>query len=146
MILTGGCQCGRVRYEADVANHDAYLCHCRMCRRATGSAAADMVGLPKADVRWLTEEPAYYRSSPIGRRGFCATCGTPMTFDYPDSDKMDLTLGTFDDPGFFRPTHEFAIDTRLEAWRDTTGLPGYRLDQNPGTVDRWIKAVGKLPD
>jgi hypothetical protein len=33
-----------------------------------------------------------------------------------------------------------------EAWIDTTGLPRYRIDQNPSTVDRWMKTVGKLPD
>ncbi len=34
--MTGGCQCGRVRYAAEVDSDDAYLCHCRMCQRATG--------------------------------------------------------------------------------------------------------------
>ncbi|MCP4619929.1 MAG: GFA family protein, partial [Bradyrhizobium sp.] len=28
--MTGGCQCGRVRYVARVADDEAYLCHCRM--------------------------------------------------------------------------------------------------------------------
>ena len=35
--MTGGCACGQVRYTAQVENDEAYLCHCRMCQRATGS-------------------------------------------------------------------------------------------------------------
>ena len=35
--MTGGCACGRVRYTAKVEGDDAYLCHCRMCQRASGS-------------------------------------------------------------------------------------------------------------
>ncbi len=38
--VTGGCQCGRVRYEVGIADDDAYLCHCRMCQKATGGVAA----------------------------------------------------------------------------------------------------------
>ena len=34
--MTGGCQCGRVRYSAEIASDDAYWCHCRMCQRWTG--------------------------------------------------------------------------------------------------------------
>ncbi len=32
---TGGCQCGRIRYTAQLESLNAYLCHCRMCQKAT---------------------------------------------------------------------------------------------------------------
>ena len=35
--LTGGCQCGAVRYRLDAPPNDANICHCRMCQKATGS-------------------------------------------------------------------------------------------------------------
>ena len=44
--MTGGCQCGRIRYTVDVLEADAYLCHCKMCRRATGGASIAFVGVP----------------------------------------------------------------------------------------------------
>ena len=37
--MTGGCACGRVRFTAQVDDDEAYLCHCRMCQRATGSVS-----------------------------------------------------------------------------------------------------------
>lgn len=143
--MTGGCQCGRVRYAARIASDDAYFCHCRMCQRATGNVAIAFCNLPKADVRWL-REPDRYASSPIARRGFCATCGTPLSFEYPDSDRMDLTVASFDDPARFVPRHHFGIESRLEHWRDTAGLPGYRADGHAPLTERWMTALGKLPD
>ena len=44
-LHTGGCQCGRVRYRARIAGDAAYLCHCRMCQRATGGFAATFVAV-----------------------------------------------------------------------------------------------------
>lgn len=143
--MTGGCQCGRIRYEAVIGDEPAYLCHCGMCRRATGGFAAAFVNLPKASVTWA-REPDRYRSSAIAERGFCAACGTPLTFAFPDSDTTDLTIGSFDNPGAFVPHHHFSVETRLDGWLDTSGLPGYRLADHAPVADRWRKAVGKLPD
>lgn len=145
-VLTGGCQCGRVRYAADVADADAYLCHCRMCRRATGGASIAFVGLPVDAVRW-EREPDWYRSSPIAERPFCAACGTPLGFRFVErAEKMDLTLGSFDDPSSFRPAHNYASESILPAWLDASHLPGIRSEDNASVADRWIEAVGKLPD
>lgn len=146
--MTGGCQCGRIRYEALIDSDEAYLCHCRMCQRATGGVSIAFRNVARADVTWTTQEPDRYRSSPIAHRGFCRECGTPLTFEFSDgeSPNLDLTVGSFDDPGRFRPTHHFAIESRHEPWLDTTGLPGTRSEDNPSTRDRWMKYVGHLPD
>jgi len=143
--MEGGCQCGRVRYTVTITDDDAYLCHCRMCQRATGGISIAFKNVRKADVRWA-REPDRYRSSPIAERGFCSACGTPLTFEFPDSETMDLTVGSFDDPYGFRPTAHYAVESWHEAWLDTRGLPTYRTDQNKNVVDRWMKTVGKLPD
>ena len=39
-----------------------------------------------------------------------------------------------------------AIESALPAWQDTSHLPGIRSDENSNVTDRWMKAVGKLPD
>lgn len=146
--MTGGCQCGRIRFVVAVDDHDAYLCHCRMCQRATGGVSIAFKSVARAAVTWTTREPDRYRSSPIAFRGFCATCGTPLTFEFADADalNLDLTVGSFDDPGRLRPTHHFAIESRHEAWLDTKDLPGTRSEDNPSTRERWMKYVGHLPD
>ena len=143
--MTGGCQCGRVRYTADLEAFDAYLCHCRMCQRATGGVSIAFVNLRK-DQRVWQSEPDWYASSPIARRPFCRECGTPLGFEYPDSDKCDLTVGSFDDPSHFVPTSHFGAESMHAAWLDTRGLPTHRCDEYASLVDRW-KAVGlELPE
>ena len=77
--VTGGCQCGRVRYAVTIDNDDAYLCHCRMCQRATGGVSIAFKGVRRADVAW-EREPDWYQSSPIAGRPFCRECGTPFGF------------------------------------------------------------------
>ena len=144
--MEGGCQCGRVRYVAAIDSPDAYLCHCKMCRKATGGVSIAFRSLAKSDVKWTTNEPDRYASSPIADRGFCKQCGTPLTFEFPDSDTMDLTVGSFDDPSYFVPRHNFSVETILTAWEDTSHLPGKILADNPSTRDRWLKACGKVPE
>ena len=143
--MTGGCQCGRVRYSAAIEDDDAYLCHCRMCQRATGGISIAFKNVKKATVTW-EREPDRYASSPIAERGFCSVCGTPLTFEFPDSENMDLTVGSFDAPGRFQPRHHFGVESMHEQWLDTVALPRYRTDDNPNVVDRWMKTVGRLPD
>jgi hypothetical protein len=144
--MTGGCMCGRVRYSALVDSGDAYLCHCRMCQRASGNVSLAMKNVKAADVAWK-REPDYYASSPIARRGFCSSCGTSLTFEYLNgTDKMDLIVGTFDDPSRFRPTSHFGAESMHRGWLDTTGLPETRSEAYQPLVDRWMANTGKLPD
>jgi hypothetical protein len=101
--------------------------------------------LKKVDVKW-SSEPDWFHSSPIARRPYCRECGTPLGFEYPDSANIDLTIGSFDDPSRFRPKHHFGVESIHRAWLDTEGLPEYRVVDHKPTVERWKKAVGKLPD
>jgi hypothetical protein len=143
--MTGGCACGRIRYTARVENDDAYLCHCRMCQRATGSVSIAFKTMNKADVAW-ERQPDWYASSPIARRPYCRECGASLGFEHPDSEKMDLTIGSFDDPSRFKPRHHFGAESMHRAWIDTGGLPECRSDEYEPLTERWIKATGKLPD
>lgn len=143
--MSGGCQCGRIRYTVEVTDAEAYLCHCRMCQRATGGVWIAFKGVRKDAVEW-EREPDLYASSPIAQRGFCSACGTPLTFAFPDSETMDLTVGSFDEPGYFVPHHHYAVESMHAAWLDTHALPRYRTEDNPNVVKRWMDSIGRLPD
>ena len=94
--MQGGCLCGRVRYEAAPTHRDGYYCHCRMCQLAFGNTRAAYINLRKDELRWLNGPPSYYASSKIARRGFCGRCGTPLSFEFLDSERMDLAVGSLD--------------------------------------------------
>lgn len=142
--MSGGCACGRIRFDARVASDDAYLCHCRMCQRASGNVSLAMVGIEQSAVSW-SREPDWYRSSPIAERPFCAACGTSLGFRYLEgTTRMDLTVAAFDDPSRFRPTAHFGAEGIHEAWLHTSTLPRTRADEYDKLVARW-KAVGEEP-
>ncbi|MFK4873929.1 GFA family protein [Novosphingobium sp. ZW T3_23] len=143
--MTGGCQCGRIRYEAEVENDEAYLCHCRYCQKATGGFAAAFVQVAKAGVVWA-QEPDWYQSSAIAHRPFCSHCGTPLGFDFLDSSgNMDLTLGSFDEPGFFRPTSHSGCESLHPAWLDTKDLPRHTSAATESVASRWKAAGLEVP-
>jgi len=143
--LAGGCACGRVRYSVTVENHDAYLCHCRMCQRATGSVSIAFTGVKQANVRW-DSEPDWYDSSPIAERPFCRECGTSLGFRFKDgSDSMDLTVASLDDPSRFVPKHHFGAESIHRAWLNTEGLPEVRTENYPKLVEKWTAATGSFP-
>jgi len=141
--LTGGCLCGAVRYEARPDHREGYYCHCRMCQLAFGNTRAAYFNLRKDQVRWIHELPRYYASSKIARRGFCAHCGTPFSFEFLESERMDLAVGTLDDPSQFNPTSHFAVESRIAAWHAADGLPGERLDEQQALMARWKAAYGE---
>ena len=143
--MTGGCACGRVRYSVPIDNDEAYLCHCRMCQRSTGSISIAFKSVKARDVEW-SREPDWYDSSPIARRPYCRECGTSLGFAFKKgSDQMDVTIASFDDPSRFKPKHHFGAESIHRAWINTDGLPEYRTDEYQALKDRWIEATGEFP-
>jgi hypothetical protein len=139
--MTGGCACGAKRFSAEVGEEQAYLCHCRMCQRASGNVSLALLGLPQAAIRWEGEEPDWYSSSAIAERPFCARCGTSLGFRYREgTDKMDLTVASFDDPSRFKPHHHFGAEHIHRAWLDTSGLPETRSEDYAPLQERWAGA------
>jgi hypothetical protein len=98
-VLTGGCQCGAVRYALYREPDRAGVCHCRMCQKAVGGPFMAWANIASDDFAWTRGEPAHFASSSAARRGFCTRCGTPLTFAYirrPGS--IGVTLGSLDTP------------------------------------------------
>ena len=97
-VLTGGCQCGAVRYALYAEPSSADICHCRMCQRAVGNLFMAVAGVAQGEFAWTRGAPALFRSSSAAERGFCRDCGTPLTFRYLARDQINVTLGSLDEP------------------------------------------------
>ena len=143
--MSGGCQCGRVRYAAQVADFEAYLCHCRMCQRATGGVSIAFKNLARSEVAWQ-HEPDWFASSAVAKRPFCRECGTPLGFAFDTSENIDLTVGSFDDPFAFVPTANFGIESKHAAWEDTSHLPGHKVVETESVIKRWQEAGLEVPE
>ncbi len=127
--LTGGCQCGAVRFNVSMEPLDVSYCHCRMCQRAVGNLFATLVMIRKDHVEWTKGAPAVFESSSAAERGFCSACGTPLFFQYKASPNIELTVGSFDHPEVLTPRHHYGIESRVpwhiigdELPRETTNV------------------------
>ncbi len=128
-MLTGGCQCGAVRYALARMPEGAHLCHCRMCQKAVGGPFAALAPVRLADFAWTRGAPARFRSSDVAYRDYCAACGTPLTFGYASKAWIDLTIGSLDTPERVPPTRQYGIESRL-SWFDPavlSELPTHRI-------------------
>jgi hypothetical protein len=112
-VVTGGCQCGAVRYAAHAPLEKVHYCHCRMCQRATGNLFAALAGVPKDKLEWTRGQPAFFASSSLASRGFCAKCGTPLSFAYNDAVRMYVTIGSLDDPASAIPERHYGVESQL---------------------------------
>jgi hypothetical protein len=102
--LTGGCQCGAVRFRVERLGRGS-VCHCRMCQKAFGNFYAPLIS--SFGVTWTRGRPAYFQSSNKVRRGFCAACGTPLTYELLDrtpEEEIEVAIAAFDDPVMAAPT------------------------------------------
>ena len=108
------CQCGAARAEMTGAPKFVGNCHCEACRKATGGAVSTWVGFNDDQVRWLTEKPSYYASSAGVKRGYCAKCGTPLTYAGEKwAGETHFLIGVMEHPENYTPQGEVFADEAL---------------------------------
>jgi hypothetical protein len=108
--LTGGCQCGKLRYEIAEAPRLVYSCHCTACQKMTSSAFSMGVIVTEEAFRLTAGEPhlAAPRTADSGRvsnRWICRDCGSWLTGS-PRLGGMfrSVRAGTLDDTSWLKPT------------------------------------------
>jgi hypothetical protein len=127
-MLTGGCQCGAVRYELLTAPEHASICHCRMCQRASGQPFMAFARVKHENLRWTRGRPFVFASSNIVERGFCNSCGTPLTYRRREAGTISVTIGSLDDAEAARPMLQFGIEGKLSWTGDLDRLPVKRTE------------------
>jgi len=107
-VLTGGCLCGALRYEARGKPAYAGYCCCADCRKASGSGLVPFMGFAASDFH-VTGETRQFRS-PAARggeavRNFCPVCGGLVFGGVVGVDESHTVYaGSLDDPTGFKPT------------------------------------------
>jgi hypothetical protein len=93
VLLTGGRQCGAVRYALSALPEDAHFCHCRMCQKAVGGPFAALAGVPPVrqygiESRLPWDDPALLARLP-GEATEVSIEGKPVavvSYQHPDHD------------------------------------------------------------
>ena len=114
--LTGGCQCGKIRYAITGEPQLVYACHCTECQRATSSAFSMGLVLTEGAFRLSGAEPRpVQRATESGRtttRWVCSECGTWVCSGAKPGSATPNTVrvvraGTLDDTSWLRPTTHY---------------------------------------
>jgi hypothetical protein len=142
-IAKGQCLCGKVAFEIDVPARWAWHDHSAASRRAHGAAYATYVGSWRKRFR-ITKGAAqvtrYEDAATKTARSFCATCGTPLTYERARSPHMvNISRALFSSRTGRQPLYHIAIE-ELQEWA-YTGEPLVPLKGYPGVV--WQRSKKK---
>jgi hypothetical protein len=148
-VLSGGCQCGAIRYALDQQPVNVHVCHCRMCQKAVGGPFAVICPVQKTAFRVTRGALSYFHSSDIARRGFCSACGTPLLFEYPEvGDDLGVLVGTLDEPDRAPPENQYGNESRVAWYSSLLQVPGDRptYADNPQMLHRISSTNHQHPD
>jgi hypothetical protein len=113
MEITGGCVCGGTTYVLKSRPVGLIDCHCIDCRRSAGAPYVTWGSVPREDLVVTKGEPR--KIAHADRiRSFAACCGTHLFFeDAKDSDTVDVTIASLDDPTPFAPQKVIFLEDKL---------------------------------
>ena len=99
--VNGSCLCGAVSYQVTGEAVRFYHCHCKRCRKATGTGhASNLLMAPQTSISWLKGEEmlARYKVPEAERfyNCFCTQCGGPMPRVVPELDAVLIPAGSLD--------------------------------------------------
>lgn len=125
--LSGSCLCGSVRYEIRGDARAFYHCHCRRCRKATGTGHASNIILVPDSIDWLSgEELLKSYKVPDAERFrtmFCSHCGSHLPRVAPDLSLAVVPAGSLDHTPDINPGSRIFWDSRAEWSCDAAELP-----------------------
>ncbi len=105
-VYPGGCHCGAVRFEVEVADPVAYDCNCSICQKK--GFLHVIVGKPALRILSGQEALCEYRfGTGVARHFFCRTCGIhPFYVPRSHPDGWDVNLRCLDG----EPLRDFRIE------------------------------------
>jgi hypothetical protein len=132
MKYVGGCLCGALRYASQSEPIESGYCHCRTCQRSSGAPVLVWATFPIEHFQYTSGKPTIYRSSDIGSREFCSSCGTQIAFrELPDPKTVDVMVGSLDQPERITPTCHIWCRSRISWFETADDLIKYEEDAPP---------------
>lgn len=127
-VHTARCLCGDITIEATGSAKYTEYCHCKWCQQVSGSAFLPLVVFKKENVIVTKGKLSHYNSSQGSLRGFCANCGSTMSFQ--SAHNFDIALGVMDNPEKFKATQHIWIKSRISHVNIDDDLPRYEESDN----------------
>ena len=117
--VTGGCQCGQVRFTLSRAAGRLYCCHCRECQKQSASAFGMSLSVRRADVQVTGTMRSWERDTDLGTRTrcfFCPECGSRVMHQGgADQSRATIKAGALDDTSSLSPDAHIWV-SRKQPW------------------------------
>jgi len=134
---TASCRCGAVHCTISAEPFSIGHCHCNSCRRSTGQAAVTLLAFRKNQVDFGNNDGTIYESSPGVYRRFCATCGTPLTWEADwdgYEDIIEIYVGVMAEPDLYQPSKHIYYDERVSWFDIADHAPRYNANDRKTPV------------
>jgi hypothetical protein len=124
-LYAGGCLCGQVRWSTDAEPLNVRVCHCGLCRRASGAPFYARAVFPLGAFSRTGETTSWPTSARVQRHA-CARCGTPV-FAAPSDPPARIAVGlaTLDDRDALRPDCHIWVSEKALWVTLADGLPQF---------------------
>ena len=100
-----------------------------MRQKASGAPFMAFAGMPTASFVVTRGSPAIFPSSEIAERGFCALCGTPLTYRGRGDTHFSVTLGSLDGPAEVAPGCKSASNSACPGSPASHALPAMKTEE-----------------
>ena len=132
--LSGSCLCGAVSYSISGDAQKFYHCHCKRCRKATGTGhASNIIMMDVEQLEWHQgEENLTWYKVPDAERfatNFCKTCGSLMPRPPGEAKFAVIPVGTMDHEPKIQPQARIFADSKSQWSCTDNDLPEF--DQYP---------------
>jgi hypothetical protein len=111
-------------------------CHCIDCRRSAGAPYVTWGSVPREDLV-LTKGGPRKIAHANRIRSFAACCGTHLFFeDTKDSDTIDVTIASLDDPTPFAPQKAIWLEDKLPWVTLDESLPMFQKTPKTSALEK----------
>ena len=126
-MASGACNCGVISFRISADLSDVIICHCSICRRATGSNGIAVLVVNNDTFEWTSGEEfitSWKKPGADWEMLFCRRCGSPVP-GANDEMRTFVPAGLISDGGEnLKVAHHIWVDSRA-AW-DELGKCGRR--------------------
>ena len=127
-MITGKCECGKIKYEVDSDISDFSHCHCSQCRRLHGAAFASFGAVPRNKFILLSGKTdlKHYASSETSDRVFCRNCGSNILVTVEsEPNEIYLAMGSIDGDPLCPPGYHQFVGSKAPWYEICDQLPQY---------------------
>lgn len=129
MKHSGSCLCGSIKYEITGDFENFFFCHCKYCRKDTGSAHAANLFSSTATLKWVKGEEkvqAYNHNNSGHIKSFCPICSSALPNLQMEGKLLVVPAGSLDTDIKIIPTGHIYLNEKANWDHNLEKIPHFQ--------------------